>query len=145
MSNQLAVRTHLREPPYTVLCDARSHLQNYEVAGISYHCGAGTIPVHPPPGKHHLTVDVIRANLILDDDIHHAPTKLICLENTLDGEIFPIKEISDIASLASDVSVPLHLDGARLWNATIASGIELKDWCQHFQSVSLCLSKGEDE
>ncbi|KAJ3036751.1 Threonine aldolase [Rhizophlyctis rosea] len=138
MTNQIAIRTHLTQPPYSIICDSRSHIFNYEAAGASFHSGAGVIPIK----AHHLTIADIQKQWIIDDDIHHAPTKLVCLENTLDGEIFPIDEIRQICDTSRQNGIRTHLDGARLWNASVATGIELKDWCRHFDSVSLCFSKG---
>lgn len=83
MSNQLAIRAHLKQPPYSVICDKRAHVNTYEGGGISFHCGAAVITTLPKPGFDYLTADVIEKELILDDDVHHAPTKLICLENTV--------------------------------------------------------------
>jgi threonine aldolase len=70
-----------------VICDIRAHVYNYEASGIAYHNGATLIPVPPKEGFRHLTADVVEKHLIVDDDIHHAPTKVICLENTLNGEV----------------------------------------------------------
>jgi threonine aldolase len=83
MSNQLAIRTHLKQPPYSVVCDRRAHVNTYEAGGISFHCGAQVIPVSPKAGLDYVTADVIGNAMVLDDDIHHAPTQLVCLENTV--------------------------------------------------------------
>ncbi|KAI8915067.1 pyridoxal phosphate-dependent transferase [Entophlyctis helioformis] len=142
MGNQLAIRTHLKQPPYTVLCDARAHILNYEASGVSFHCGAGVIPVLPASGSGHLTAADVKKHLVLDDDVHHAPTQLVCLENTLHGSIVPIGNIKAISELARENGLAIHLDGARLWNAVIATGIPLSEYCSHFDSASLCFSKG---
>jgi threonine aldolase len=93
MTNQLGIRTHLIQPPYSIICDRRSHVFQYEASGISYHTGAQTITLDPESGKNYITAELIQRHLILDDDVHHAPTQLICLENTLNGEIMPLDEI----------------------------------------------------
>ncbi|KAJ3090981.1 Threonine aldolase [Quaeritorhiza haematococci] len=142
MTNQLAIRSHLTSPPYSVLCDARAHINNYEAGGVSYHTGATIIPVRPRQGSYHLTVEDVEKNLVVDDDIHHAPTRLIVLENTLNGELFPLEEIKKISTLVKKYDIPMHLDGARIWNASIASKISLKEYCSYFDTVSLCCSKG---
>ncbi len=90
--------------------------------------------------------------LCLDDDVHLAKSQLICLENTLNGTIMPLEEIryvahckvlnSKISKLAKQHALKLHLDGARLWNASVKTGISINQYAQHFDSVSLCLSKG---
>lgn len=83
MSNQLAIRTHLKQPPYSVVCDKRAHVNTYEAGGISFHCGAQVITVSPKADLDYLTADIVADAMVLDDDIHHAPTQLVCLENTV--------------------------------------------------------------
>lgn len=68
-----------------------------------------------PSNKHHLTVEDIRPHLQLGNNIHYRPTKLICLENTLAGTIFPQDEIVRIAEMAKKEDIGMHLDGARIW------------------------------
>ncbi|KAH6568840.1 hypothetical protein BASA50_009354 [Batrachochytrium salamandrivorans] len=142
LSNQLAIRTHLVQPPYSMLCDARAHIITYEASGVSFHCGAAVTPVTPTNGSGHLTADQVAKRLILSKDVHYAPTALICLENTLDGSVFPLKDMEDISALAKTHSIPMHMDGARLWNASVATGISIREYCKPFDSVSLCFSKG---
>ena len=77
---------------------------------------ATTHSVVPADGIH-LTVEDIRANLELGEDVHVAPTRLICLENTLSGIVFPQDEAIKISQLAKENDIGMHLDGARLWNA----------------------------
>ena len=140
MSNQIAIQTHLSNPPYSVICDSRSHVYCYEASGISFHTGALVIPIRPQ--SHSLTAQELEKKLVLDDDVHHAPTKLICLENTLNGTILPFEELQKISKMARKHNIPIHLDGARLWNASIATGISIKEYAEQVDSVSLCFSKG---
>jgi threonine aldolase len=82
---------------------------------------------------------------IRPDDIHIPQTKVISLENTHNragGTVFPLDEIKRIAGIASEQKIKMHLDGARLWNAVIATGTPLHTWAKPFDSVSVCLSKG---
>ena len=74
-----------------------------------------------PANGIHLTADDIRPNLQLGDNIHYRPTKLICLENTLNGMIFPQEEVVKIGQLAKEHDIGLHLDGARIWNVAAAA------------------------
>ncbi|KAG0355040.1 pyridoxal phosphate-dependent transferase [Gamsiella multidivaricata] len=141
MTNQLAHRVHLCNPPQSAMVDIRSHVFNYEAGGISFHSQAAVYPVMPSNGKY-LTVEDIAPRLVHDIDVHYAPTRVISLENTLNGTIMPIKEIERIRALTKEHGIKLHLDGARLWHASIATGISLKEYCSHFDTVSLCLSKG---
>ena len=100
--------------------------------------------VHPvrPSNGNYLTFEDVLANVTYDDgDIHAAPTKVISLENTLHGIIIPIEEIRKISEFCRENDIRLHLDGARLWNASVATGISIKEYCSYFDSVSLCLSK----
>lgn len=140
-SNQIALRTHLTQPPYSVLCDQRAHIHKYEAGGVAFHSGAAVIPLLPSNG-HHLTLADIEQNVITTDDVHFAPTRVIELENTLNGTIFPQDEIIRIAEYARSLSIKLHLDGARIWHTAVETGIPIKELCEPFDSVSLCFSKG---
>ncbi|SPC66291.1 related to GLY1 - L-threonine aldolase, low-specific [Ustilago sp. UG-2017b] len=142
LSNQLALRTHLHQPPHTVLCDTRSHIHRYEAGGIAFHCGASTEIVAPSNGHHLRWQEDIKPNLNLSDDIHFSPTRIISLENTLNGTIFPQDEIVKISSEARKLGLIMHLDGARIWNVAAETSLSLKELCDPFDTVSLCLSKG---
>jgi threonine aldolase len=140
MANQVAIRSHLVQPPYSVLCDKESHVYVYEAGGISFHNGAQVIPVSTK--GNYLTEEMVREHWIVDDDVHHCPTKLICLENTKNGQVFPLEEQYKISKAAKENGIRMHLDGARLWNASIATKHTMKDLCGPYDSVSLCFSKG---
>ncbi|KAJ1018084.1 hypothetical protein NDA16_004953 [Ustilago loliicola] len=142
LSNQLALRTHLHQPPHTVLCDTRCHIHRYEAGGIAFHCGASTEIVAPSNGHHLRWEEDIKPNLNLSDDIHFSPTRIISLENTLNGTIFPQDEIVKISTEARKLGLIMHLDGARIWNVAAETGLSLKELCDPFDTVSLCLSKG---
>uniref|UniRef100_V5ETQ3 Threonine aldolase n=2 Tax=Kalmanozyma brasiliensis (strain GHG001) TaxID=1365824 RepID=V5ETQ3_KALBG len=142
LSNQLALRTHLHQPPHTVLCDTRSHIHRYEAGGIAFHCGASTEIVAPSNGHHLRWDEDIQPNLNLSDDVHFSPTRIISLENTLNGTIFPQDEIIKISTEARKLGLIMHLDGARIWNVAAETGLSLKELCDPFDTVSLCLSKG---
>lgn len=141
LGNQICLRTHLQQPPYSILCDARGHIINYEAGGIAMFSQAMSTPVIPKNGKY-LTVQEVKKNLILGEDVHHADTKIISLENTLSGVIFPIEEIEKISKLSRELGIAIHLDGARLWEASAATGIPLARYGALFDTMSLCLSKG---
>ncbi|PKY07154.1 l-allo-threonine aldolase [Aspergillus campestris IBT 28561] len=141
MGNQVAIRTHLVQPPYSVLCDHRSHIVCYEAGGVSSLTGAMVQCVIPKNGVH-LTLEDIQARAVLDDDIHHCPTKLISLENTLDGMIMPLAEARRITEWAHANDIKVHLDGARLWEAAVSGAGSLSEYTSLFDSVSLCFSKG---
>lgn len=143
LSNQLALHAHLTRAggPASVLCDKRAHVYAYETGGIAYHSRAATQTV-APSNAHHLTLEDIQAHAVLDEDQHYAPTRVIELENTLSGTIFPQDEIVRISDWAHDAGLIMHLDGARLWNVAAETGLALDELCRPFDTVSLCLSKG---
>ncbi|EMG49669.1 GLY1 Low-specificity L-threonine aldolase [Candida maltosa Xu316] len=141
LSNQIGLRANLVQPPYSILCDHRSHVFLHEAGGLATLSQAMVHPVKPE-NKNYLTLEDILDNVTYDDgDIHAAPTKVISLENTLHGIIMPIEEIKRISEFCRENDIKLHLDGARLWNASVATGISMKEYCSYFDSVSICLSK----
>ncbi|KJE91714.1 threonine aldolase [Capsaspora owczarzaki ATCC 30864] len=139
MTNQLAIRSQIGALE-SLICDIRAHIFRYECGGVAYHSQAHIIPLQPPNGGN-ITLEMIEAQ-VLTFNVHHAVTKLIEIENTLGGAVFPYDEIVRISTYAKQHGIKMHLDGARIWNASIATGIPLKQYCDHFDSVSLCLSKG---
>ncbi|KAJ2471720.1 Threonine aldolase [Coemansia sp. RSA 2322] len=141
MANQLAIRTHLHNPPESVICHADSHIYKYEAGGASLHSQAQTIPIKPQGAN--LTVGDISRHFISDDRLgHQAPTHLITLENTLSGVLMPLQDIIEIGQYAKSQGAKVHLDGSRLWNAAAEEKRELGEYAQHSDSLSLCLSKG---
>ena len=79
---------------------------------------------------------------IKDDDPHYAVTKLLCLENTFSGKVQPQSELDELTNAAHSKNLKVHLDGARLFNAHIHSGLSMQQLTSCFDSVSICLSKG---
>ncbi|KAE8209426.1 hypothetical protein CF327_g6587 [Tilletia walkeri] len=145
LSNQLAIRAHLAGPPHQILLDVRAHINRYESGAAAALSGAASTTVSPANGMYMTWEDDVRPNLILDDDVHLAPTRLVCLENTLGGVIFPQEEIIKIGNRVRELgqgSVKFHLDGARLWNVAAETGKSMAELAAPFDSVSLCLSKG---
>eukprot|EP00128_Syssomonas_multiformis_P003777 Colp12_sorted_trinity150504_noHs@10771 len=140
MANQLAVRVHVGALD-SVLLDHRAHVLNWEAGGIAFHSQAMGIGVRPSGPSGHLTAADLEPQ-ILGEDVHNAVTKLICIENTLAGSVMPLENMKGIKELAAERSLIVHLDGARLWNASVASGVSVREYAQHVDSLSLCLSKG---
>lgn len=141
LSNQVGLRAHLYQPPHSVLCDYRAHVFLHEAGGLATLSQAMVHPVIPRNGDY-LTLEDIQENYTPSDgDIHAAPTKVISLENTLHGIVMPLDEIRRISKFARDNDIRLHLDGARLFNASVETGVPIQEYCQYFDSVSLCLSK----
>ncbi|KAI8065703.1 pyridoxal phosphate-dependent transferase [Gongronella butleri] len=139
-SNQFGIFGHLAHPPHSVVCDSRSHVYLWEAGGIAFHSRATVSPVIARNGIH-VTASEIEGNLI-EADLHTAPTRLVSLENTLSGMVMPLAEMQAISALARDRGLAMHLDGARLWNAHMATGVPLHEYGKCFDTMSLCLSKG---
>ncbi len=141
MSNQLAVRVHCG-PGDEFLCEANCHIHNYEQGASAQLFGVATQPIEGEWGVLRLEqlVDRIRP---IDND-HATRTRLVCLENTHNrgaGRVLPYDGVVEICRWAAENGLARHLDGARLFNAVVASGISLRDWAQHFDTVSVCFSK----
>ncbi|GAA5890016.1 hypothetical protein JCM6882_009200 [Rhodosporidiobolus microsporus] len=141
MTNQLAIRTHLTQPPHSIILDARSHVHLYEAGGVALHSQASSHAV-PPRNGHHLTLEEVLDNAVFGEDIHSAPTKLVSLENTLSGMVFPQEEIIRISDCMRSNGIIMHCDGARMWEVAAKTGMSLEELCRPFDTVSLCLSKG---
>jgi threonine aldolase len=141
MGNQVSMRTHVAGPPTGILCDKRSHIVQYEAGGASSLSGAMLQALIPANGVH-LAYEEIVKNTVLSDDVHACPTRIISLENTLNGMVLPLSEIRKIAAFARENGIIMHLDGARLWEAVAAGAGDLKEYCSYFDSISLCFSKG---
>lgn len=116
-------------------------LTNPSVASVASLCGAMVKPIVPRNGAY-LTLEDIMDNADVDDDVHTCPTKVISLENTLNGVITPLAEVKRIAEFARQNDIKFHCDGARLWEAVASGAGSLSEYCSLFDTVSLCFSKG---
>lgn len=141
MSNQLAIHCHT-QPGDELFCDVNSHIIHYETGAPAALSGVMCRTFEGTQG----VIDVPLMEGQVKGDADYTPrTRLVCLENTHNrggGKIFPLETISRVASWARSQELAMHLDGARLWNASVATGILLATWAQHFDSVSVCFSKG---
>lgn len=113
----------------------------YEAGGVAFHSSANSHALVPSNG-HHLTLDDIDERVITGDDIHSAPTKIVALENTLSGMVFPQDEIVKISDAMHKEGIIMHCDGARMWEAQAKTGLSLEELCAPFDTLSLCMSKG---
>jgi len=141
MGNQLAVHTQTR-PADEVLLEAESHIYFYEQGGIAANSGCLAHPIRGERGV--LPLDALVASL-RDDDDHVARVTLVCAENTHNragGAIVPLARLRELAALVRERGLKLHLDGARLWNASVATGIPIADWAACADTVMMCFSKG---
>jgi threonine aldolase len=141
MTNQVAVRIHCK-PGDEFICEAGCHIYNYEQGAFAQLSGVVARTVEGKFGV--LNLDQVRG-LIRPDNEHLLRTRLICLENTHNrgsGKIQPYETVVAICEWARKNGLRTHLDGARLFNAVAATGIDAKTWSQHFDTVSVCFSKG---
>lgn len=142
MSNQIAVKIHT-QPGDELLCDLNCHIYNYEAGGPAILSG---VTCRTLDGEHGiLDLSQLEDTIRNPDDPHLVRTRLVCLENTHNrggGRIYPLEKIEAISDWARRHGLIMHLDGARLWNAVVATGIAAKDWSRHFDTVSVCFSKG---
>ncbi|MFC1532025.1 low-specificity L-threonine aldolase [Thermodesulfobacteriota bacterium] len=141
MANQVAIRCHT-QPGDEMLLDAESHMYWYEAGGSA--ALSGVICSVLPGVRGIFSAGDVSAAL-RPKDIHFPPTKLLAVENTHNrggGSIWPIDRIREVCGTARDTGVRTHLDGARLWNASVATGTSESEYACHFDSVSVCFSKG---
>ena len=141
-TNQIAINVHV-QPGGEVICHEESHIYKYEGGGIAKNSGASVRLLQGDRGR--LTVDEIAKWINNPDDVHFPLTQLVSLEDTANrggGAIYDFEEIKKIKAFCVANNLPLHLDGARLMNALVETGIDPKVYAAQFDSISLCLSKG---
>ncbi|MDA7879012.1 aminotransferase class I/II-fold pyridoxal phosphate-dependent enzyme [bacterium] len=141
MTNQVAVRLHCR-PGDEFLCEAGCHIYNYEqgafaqLSGVAARTFQGT----------NSSIDLSQLlNQVHPDNEHATQTRLLCLENTHNkggGVVLPYDSVAETCQWARESGLNTHLDGARLFNAVVASKISANQWAQHFDTISICFSKG---
>ncbi len=141
MGNQLCVRLHTR-PGDEIIVEAGAHVVRYESGAAA---GLSGVQTHWLPGTRGiLEADQIEA-AIRPPDYHNPPTTLICLENTHNrggGTIYPLETTKAIRKVAEARGIAMHLDGARLFNAVVVTGVPAAEYARHFETVTFCLSKG---
>lgn len=141
MSNQLAVNVHTR-PGDELLCDVQCHIYNNEGGGPAVLSGVTCRTFQGDCGI--LDATQLEDKVRPDDD-HQVRTRLVCLENTHNrggGRVYPFEKIQAIRAWTKKHGLILHLDGARLWNAIVVTGIPARRWGEQFDTVSVCFSKG---
>ncbi|QDU31751.1 L-allo-threonine aldolase [Anatilimnocola aggregata] len=141
MTNQVAVRIHCK-PGDEFICEAGCHIYNYEQGAFAQLSGVVARTVEGPAGV--LSASQLKG-LIRPFNDHLVRTKLVCLENTHNrgaGKVQPYDHVEEICTWAHESGLRTHLDGARLFNAVAATGISAEQWSRHFDTVSVCFSKG---
>ena len=141
MGNELAVRLHTQSGD-EILLEAGAHIFNYEAGGVAALSGVTCRLIQGQRGIFGAG-DVLAA--LRPADVHHSPVKLVCVENTNNvggGSIWPISALAEVSAVARSHGLAVHMDGARLWNAAVASGIPEREFASHCDSISVCFSKG---
>jgi threonine aldolase len=141
MGNQIGVRLHCQGGE-EFLCDSGCHIYCYEQGAYAQLFGVAAHPVYTSDGV--ITVDHLE-DQVRRDNVHYPLTRLVCLENTHNrgaGRVLPYDGVRAISAWAKSEGLARHLDGARLFNAVVATGISAAEWASHFDTVSVCFSKG---
>ena len=142
MANEIALKT-LGEPGDEVVAEENSHILLAELGGPAVHAGLMTRPLRCEAGR--FSPEQLRETVRVTDGSHVPPTKIVSVENTHNasgGRVWPLEELEGIAATARDLGLSLHLDGARVMNAAVASGVASAEIGRLFDTVTLCLSKG---
>ncbi|XLX42016.1 low-specificity L-threonine aldolase [Ectopseudomonas mendocina] len=139
MSNLLGLMAHCeRGDEYIV--GQQAHTYKYEGGGAAV---LGSIQPQPIDGEADGSLDLAKVEAaIKQDDFHFARTRLLALENTMQGKVLPLDYLAAARELTQRRGLSLHLDGARLYNAAVKLGVPAREITQYFDSVSVCLSKG---
>lgn len=141
MANQLAIKAHT-EPGDEVIIEAASHAYNFEGGAGAVLSG---VQFQPLQGRRGVLEPSQVGDAVRPADHHFPLTRLICLENTHNrggGAIYPVEKMAEIYRFAKSKGLQVHLDGARLWNASVATGVKPQEYGRWADSVSVCLSKG---
>jgi threonine aldolase len=141
MGNQIAIKLHTR-PGQEIICEERGHIFNWEMAMLGWFSGCMVRPVVAPQGI--LSWDLVAAK-IAPPTYYVAPTGLIAMENTHNmagGTVTPVAVMDEICARAHERNLPVHLDGARVFNAATYLGAPVTEITRGFDSVMFCLSKG---
>jgi len=141
MANQLSIRLHTCSGD-EVIVESSSHLIRYEGGSAS---ALSQVQLNCVPGERGLLALESVQTALRPQDVHNPLTTLLCLEQTHNaggGTVYPLETITALTSWAKEQGLACHLDGARLFNAVVASGISAVEYAQYFDTVSFCLSKG---
>jgi threonine aldolase len=138
-SNLVAVMSHCTRGDEYIVGQA-AHTYRYEAGGAAV---LGSIQPQPLDFEPDGTLDLAKVKAaIKPDDYHFAKTRLLCLENTQAGKVLPLDYLAEASTFAREHNLTTHLDGARIFNAAVKQGVDGQEIARHFDSVSVCLSKG---
>lgn len=141
MANAIACRLHTR-PGEAIICEAQCHILNAETGGLAVH--SGIVPRIVQGQRGHFTPQQVEEQLVLCGHYRPITTLLACEQthNAAGGTVWPLDQLQAVCQAAHDHGLKTHLDGARLLNASVASGISASDYAAPFDTMTLCLSKG---
>jgi threonine aldolase len=144
MANQIGVRLHADGAGHLVAAEQRAHVATVEMmtsavlAGIAYRTGTDS-----PRG--YMTAELARRLLEPDEAFDVEVVDLLAVENSVGGyggTVLPVEELRKVRQIATEARVPIHMDGARVWNAAAAAGVPVTEWTTQVDTVMFCLSKG---
>jgi len=141
-TNQIAINVHV-SPGGEVICHKESHVYKYEGGGIARNSGASVRLIDGNRGR--ISAEEVKNWINPEHDVHFPLTQLLSIEDTANrggGAIYNFEEIKKLRELCDELNLPLHLDGARVFNALIENKIDFKIYGSQFDSISICLSKG---
>ncbi|HKP69587.1 MAG TPA: GntG family PLP-dependent aldolase [Pyrinomonadaceae bacterium] len=144
MGNEIAVKLHTK-PGQEIIIEDRGHVLNYELGAAAVISGVTIRPVKSVDGSGHLTWSEIEPALHINSPYWISPTALICLENTHNfagGSVMTAADCAEVCARSHEVGLPVHMDGARIFNASVASGSSVADLTRDCDSVMFTLSKG---
>ncbi|MCA9264373.1 MAG: aminotransferase class I/II-fold pyridoxal phosphate-dependent enzyme [Planctomycetales bacterium] len=141
MTNQVAIRIHC-QPGDELVCESSCHIFNKQQGGFAQLSG---IVARQVPGENGSLTPEDLQGVLRTNDPHHTRTRLLCLENTHNragGAVYPLDKLQAATAWAREHALSTHLDGARLFNAVIATGVPAHTWASPFDTISVCFSKG---
>ena len=144
MANQICLRLHFSGGGHLVVAEAGAHVATTEVMSSAVLSGIAYKVVETSDGRHMTAAQVARAvapDVVYDVEV----VDLVCVENTrgsAGGRVFPLEEMQAIRMVARDANLPVHLDGARIFNASVASGVPVREYAAEADTLMFCVSKG---
>lgn len=141
-TNQIAIQVYCK-PGDEVICSKEAHIYKYEGGGIAKNAGSSVKLLDGDRGR--ITAKDVKKAINDPENVHYPLTALVALEDTMNrggGAIYDFQEIQKIRTLCNEYHLPLHLDGARVFNSLVETGIDFKTYGEQFDSISICLSKG---
>ena len=144
MANQIALALHVHTNGHLVACSAANHVATTEVMTAAALSGIAYRTLDPGPRG---WIDAAQARTLLEPDSYYDVeiVDLLSVENTVGGaggRVMPVDELAKVRAVASEAGVPLHLDGARIFNAAAAAGVEVSAWTRQVDTMMFCVSKG---